>query len=100
MKLSSKSNMQMPNVAPKNIADARNRLRLTQPEFGQLCGVHWMTVSKWERGQLEPNAYQTALLNEFCTASKKRQIDDSVKKLLIGMGIAAALLFLLTLARK
>lgn len=92
--------MQIPTFGSKNIAELRGRLGVTQPEFGQLFGVHWMTVSKWERGGLQPNAYQTAMMNEFWKATKKRKMNDDVKALLIGMGIAAALFFLLSLARK
>ena len=92
--------MQVRSFASRSIINLRSRLGLTQPEFGQLFGIHWMTVSKWERGLLEPTAYQTALMNEFLTATKKREVDVQVKAILIGMGIAAALFFLLSAARK
>ena len=71
--------MQVTTFASQKIAGLRGRLGLTQPEFGQLFGVHSMTVSKWERGVLEPSAYQTVLMNEFWTATKKREVDDQVK---------------------
>ena len=40
----------------------RKRLGLTQGRLAELLGVHAMTVSKWERGLLEPTPYQAAIL--------------------------------------
>lgn len=68
---------------------------LSQPEFGQLFGVHPMTVSKWERGLLAPNEYQSALMREFQKAVKDEKARQAVKTVLVGAGIAAALLLLL-----
>lgn len=44
-----------------NPRDLRRFLRLTQTEFAAVFGVHSMTVSRWERGELEPTAWQAAL---------------------------------------
>jgi len=35
------------------VKNARAKCGLSQPLFGQLMGVHGMTVSKWERGVLD-----------------------------------------------
>ena len=43
----------------------RHSLRATQVELAGLVGVHPITVSKWERGGLEPSAYQLALLRDL-----------------------------------
>lgn len=78
-----------------HIATLRKEMGLSQPEFGQLFGVHPMTVSKWERGVLAPNEYQLALMREFLKAIQDEKAKQTVKAVLIGAGIAAALLLLL-----
>lgn len=77
------------------LATLRKEMGLSQPEFGQLFGVHPMTVSKWERGVLAPNEYQLALMREFQIAVQNEKARQTVKSVLIGAGIAAALLLLL-----
>lgn len=77
------------------IALLRKDMTLSQPEFGQLFGVHPMTVSKWERSLLAPNEYQLALMREFQKAIQDEKARQTVKAVLIGAGIAAALLLLL-----
>ena len=56
-----------------------------------------MTVSKWERGLLSPNAYQQALMVQFRQTADKQQAaaQEQVKKLLVGAGVVAALIWLL-----
>jgi DNA-binding transcriptional regulator YiaG len=82
------------------IHKVRNSLSLSQASFGQLLGVHAMTVSKWERGVLSPNAYQATLLESFERAGKNSEVKGKIEGLLIGAGLAAALLLLLTAAKK
>ena len=76
----------------------RNSLGLSQGEFGQLFGVHAMTVSKWERGILVPTPYHVALMEQFrkTAAAREAQAKEEVKKLLVGAGVVAALAWLLT----
>lgn len=83
----------------ESIFDLRKRLGLNQMEFGNLFGVHPMTVSKWERGTLFPNHYQIALMNEFLKAAKSKEVRDTIGAVLVGAGIAAALLLLLKNAK-
>lgn len=81
-----------------SIRDLRKRLRVSQAEFGQLLGAHPMTVSKWERGVLEPSAYQMAFLERFKTsvsAGRDSQDTASVKRLLASNGAPAAIAWLL-----
>lgn len=83
-----------------NAADVtllRHSLDLSQVEFGQLFGAHAMTVSKWERGLLQPSAYQLALMQQFkATADGKATKDKTeLKNLLVGAGVVAALIWLL-----
>ena len=83
---------------PTQIALLRRALGLSQVEFGQLFGAHFMTVSKWERGIYPPTAYQVALMRQFqATAdAKASEAKQEVKNLLIGAGVVAALLWLLS----
>lgn len=83
------------------IQSTREKLGLTQTQFGQLLGVHSMTVSKWERGVAVPTPYQQALINEFKAASKKKEVANSdISGLLLGVGVAAALFLLLSASQK
>ena len=48
-----------------DITRLRQSLGLTQVRLARVTGVHPMTVSKWERGLLRPNAHQRELLEAF-----------------------------------
>lgn len=52
-----------------SVATIRARLGLTQTRFAALVGVHPLTVSRWERGILEPNRQQSVLLKAVAVAS-------------------------------
>lgn len=82
---------------PNSIFQLRSDLGLSQVQFGQLFGAHFMTVSKWERGVLTPSAYQLVLMDQFRKTAdqKKAQTREQVGKLLVGAGVIAALVFLL-----
>ena len=73
----------------------REKLSLNQEKFGQLFGVHPMTVSKWERGVLGPTPYQIALMAAFEKAATIEKVKVDLKNVLVAAGIAAALFFLL-----
>ena len=77
----------------------RTKLGLSQVQFGNLFGVHPMTVSKWERNLLKPTPYQQALMMEFLKAAKNKEVQENVGAVLVGAGIAAALLLLLKNAK-
>lgn len=85
-------------MTPQAISELRKDMGLSQVEFAQLFGAHFMTISKWERGAAVPTAYQTALLEHFqkVVSEKKKQASEEVKKLLIGAGVVAALAWLFT----
>jgi molybdopterin-binding protein len=53
----------------KSIKSLRVRLDLSQKQLGELLGVHVMTVSKWERGVLEPNEHQKRILRALGDAA-------------------------------
>jgi transcriptional regulator with XRE-family HTH domain len=79
----------------QSLRNLRKRLRLSQAEMGQLVGAHAMTVSKWERGVLEPSAYQVALLERFKQAPIGTISPPPVKRLLASAGAPAAIAWLL-----
>lgn len=85
-----------------SITSLRRSLGLSQVEFGQLFGAHAMTVSKWERGILRPTAYQLVLMQQFQSTADVQadRAREEVKKLLLGAGVVAALLWLLSSGRK
>ena len=85
-------------MQPQSITDLRKSLGLSQVEFGQLFDTHSMTVSKWERGLLRPSAYQIALMDQFKKTSdaKNDLAREQVKNLLVGAGVVAALVWLLS----
>lgn len=85
----------------QEIRRLRRALGLTQTEFGQLLGAHAVTVSRWEtKGSgVAPSAYQMALMQDFDRAAREQAFDRTVKDLLVGAGIAAAIYFLLKAAR-
>lgn len=80
------------------VVSLRKNLGLSQVEFGQLFGVHFMTVSKWERGLVTPTPYQLALMAQFAktAAVKQEEAREQVKNILVGAGVVAALLWLLS----
>jgi putative transcriptional regulator len=78
-----------------DIRKTRHRLGLNQVEFAQLTGVHPITVSKWERRESVPTPYQTALFQQFREAARDRTVRETLRNILIGMGVALALALLL-----
>jgi len=83
-----------------NVKKLRDRLDLSQSQFGNLFGVHPMTVSKWERDILKPTAYQVALMTEFEKSAGSKEVRETIGAVLIGAGIAAALFLLLKNSQK
>ncbi len=53
----------MKSTIKDRVLSARKAMGLSQPELAKLIDVHALTVSKWERGVLEPTNYQQALLH-------------------------------------
>ena len=80
------------------IAQLRKDLGLSQVQFAQLFDVHFMTVSKWERGEAVPSPLQMAYMQEFRKKADaaRAEAQDQLKKLLVGAGVMAAILFLLS----
>lgn len=83
------------------IKSLRESLSLTQAQFGQLFGVHPITVMRWEKSEdNQPSDYQLALMDSFKKAAEDDEVKKTIGKVLIGVGIAAALFLLLKAALK
>lgn len=73
----------------------RESLGLSQAMLAQLLGVHPMTVSRWERGVLNPDPYRAILL-EAASVSIRYDPSLGVKlQTLLNYGHVATALFLL-----
>ena len=85
----------------EQILKLRSAMGLSQVQFAQLFGVHFMTVSKWENESAFPSAYQAALMQQFAAtvAAKSEQAKNEVKNLLLTAGVIAALAWLLTASK-
>lgn len=49
--------------APSLVRDVRKRLDMSQRALAELLGVHVMTVSRWERGAIQPPSQTVILLH-------------------------------------
>ena len=83
----------------KYFRNARERLGLTQEEFGRLFGVSARTVMRWEQGLSQPSQYQADIIAKI-TESDNLPDDDFLKKALIVGGVAFGLYKLLELIFK
>lgn len=85
-------------MIPDEIVAVRKSLGLTQTDFARLFDAHVMTISKWERGVAMPSAYQVSLMEHFKqkAALQAEQAQTEVKNLLVGAGVIAALIWLLS----
>jgi len=82
-------------MSSKDICKLRKDLGLNQDKFGQLFGIHPMTVSKWERGILTPTPYQVAMMEAFKKAARNEEIKKTLKNILVAAGVIAAIYLLL-----
>lgn len=85
-------------MEPLDIRSTRERLNLNQAQLASLLGVHWVTVSKWERGALAPDPYRQALLVRFKEAAEREELGDQIAGVIVGAGVAAAIFMLLKAA--
>ncbi|MEX0899279.1 MAG: helix-turn-helix domain-containing protein [Gammaproteobacteria bacterium] len=87
-------------ITGDEIKRIRERLGLTQAQFGSLLNAHFVTVSRWETNQLRPDTFQVAILSELDQAASEKQLRENLKAVLIGYGIGAALYLVLRAARQ
>jgi len=60
-----------------DIKKIRTSLMLSQTEFGQLLGVDYSTINRWENGKGKPNFKAQKAIASFC---KERGIEFDVIK--------------------
>jgi len=87
-------------MTKEEIRGIRADLNLTQAQFGQLLGVHEITVSRWERGEFQPTPYQEVIMREFGKVARDKEVKAAIVGILIGAGVIAALYYLFDKARK
>jgi DNA-binding transcriptional regulator YiaG len=74
------------------ISDVRLKLGLRQTDLGAILGVHTMTVSKWELGQLDPGQYRFVLMATFARAAEiDCRLGDRLKQAIAERGGVYAL---------
>lgn len=74
----------------------RKALGWTQSQLAHVLGVHSLTISKWERGKLDPSPYQESLLRNFAyAASRDASVGASAALLMVERGSVVALYLLL-----
>ncbi len=78
------------------IKKLRGQLGLNQAEFAQLAGVHPITVSKWERSEAAPSAYQNALFEQFREGARSSVVQETFKGILVSAGVIFAIALLLS----
>lgn len=86
-------------MSTTEIISLRNSMKLSQPQFAQLFGVHPITVIRWEKGIKEPTDYQVGLMNSFKTAADTEEVKNvGIGGMLVTVGVIAVLALLLGLA--
>ncbi len=62
----------------------RKRLGLTQEQLAKLLGVHTLTVSRWERGQVTPDGATAQLLDLLNERSEHAKPDSETLNKILG----------------
>ena len=62
----------------------RRRLKLTQAELSRFVGVHPVTVSRWERGDLSPRPWAESLLRAWGFAQFRVRDHDGLARIEVG----------------
>lgn len=55
-------------------ADKRTELGITQKQMAQLVGASWLSVYKWESGQVHPRAAQMERISEVLKLGKRKAL--------------------------
>lgn len=50
----------------KPVHAVREHLGMSRKDFADEIGVHWMQLSKWERGLFKPYPYMEKAFEELC----------------------------------
>jgi len=73
----------------------RQKLHLTQVEVAKLFGVHWSTVSRWDRKLVQPNLHQLSFWTVLVNLSEKKdkKVVSSIKSMMLTTGINETLAY-------
>lgn len=82
----------------EQIRHLRKDLGMTQAELGAVVNAHFVTVSKWEKGEAQPDHYQQGMLERFARVQERKKVGDMAKAALITAGVIAALVLILKAA--
>jgi len=61
---------------PKMIREYREKNYISQTELGNLLGVSYVTVNRWENGHFKPTLRCKRELNKLFTKQRKRENKD------------------------
>lgn len=70
-------------MSATDVRKLRERLRMTQAQFGRVLGVHPLTVSRWERQEVHPDGATAQLLRVLETRSRGRQPSEEERDMLL-----------------
>ena len=76
--------------------NSRERLGLSQEEFGRLFGVSHRTIMRWEQGKSLPTQDQADILNKIASVREFPE-ENFLKKAIIAGGVAYGIYKLLQL---
>ncbi|GAB5546939.1 MAG: hypothetical protein SangKO_066990 [Sandaracinaceae bacterium] len=90
----------MTAIDSSEIRDLRHRIGLTQAQLAALLGVHVMTISRWERGEVVPDGPAAHLLLALRDASAGRTLapahkDEVLRTLAAGAAVGALVALLI-----
>lgn len=54
----------------EKVKQVRKQLHLSQTEFGELLGVNFTTVNRWENGKSNPNYKAIRAFEKLCKENK------------------------------
>jgi len=63
-----------------SVRPVREKLGLSQKELAELLGTHAMTVSKWERGVLQPSEHHRRILRAMAAAADRGPLPAVAKR--------------------
>jgi transcriptional regulator with XRE-family HTH domain len=85
-------------LSPGEIKTIREALGMSQVKFASLLGVHPLTVSRWERGEVTPDGATARLLEALEQGlQKKKPEPDMVRQILKAVATGAAIAGLILL---
>lgn len=63
-------------MTAERIREIRRKLFMTQKEFARVLGVHWISVSDWERNNETPSLKNQKKIFELCKENNIKIEDE------------------------